>query len=260
MRRLVGIHAVAAAIRSAREEGGGIDEVVVAKGTKNRRLEPLIAECRSLGIPIRFQPRAAIQRLTGVRAHQDIMALAPKGVYQPLDSVLDEADQLCTLVVLDSVQDPRNLGAILRTADGADAAAVVVPERRSASLTDAAAKAAAGAQESVPVARVKNLGRALEEMKQAGFWVLGFDSNAENDYDLVAYPDRCALVFGGESRGLRPKVAERCDHLVRIPLRGIVSSLNVSVAAGIALFEVQRQRRERDGPEGNPDDPDFIVE
>ena len=203
----------------------------------------MIDECRELGIPVSFEPRPALQRMAGTAAHQNIVAISSLETYRGLDEVLENAGEQCTVVVLDTVQDPHNLGAIIRTADGAGAAAAVIQERRSASLTEAATKAAAGALESLPVVRVKNLGRAIDELKQADFWTYGFDSEGAADYDAVEYSDRCALVMGGESRGLREKVAERCDFLVRIPLVGSVSSLNVSVAAGIALFEVGRQRR-----------------
>lgn len=243
MRRLVGIHAVSAALRSARESGTGVDRVVIAQGARNSRLQPLIDECRRTGIPVRFEPRSAVQRLAGTSAHQNVVALGAASPFRTLDSVLGKAGEHCTVVVLDSVQDPNNLGAIIRTADGAGAAAVVIPERRSASLTEATAKAAAGALESVPIVRVKNLGRALEKLKESGFWLYGFDAGADADYDAVEYASRSALVIGGESRGLRAKVAERCDFLVRIPLAGSVPSLNVSVATGVALFEVNRQLR-----------------
>ncbi len=243
MRRLVGIHAVSAALRSAGESGTGIDSVVVTQGARNARLLPLIDECRRIGIPVRFESRSAMQRLAGTSAHQNVVALSTASPFRTLDGVLESAGEECTLVVLDSVQDPHNLGAIIRTADGAGAAAAVIPERRSASLTEATAKAAAGALESLPVVRVKNLGRSLEQMKESGFWLYGFDEEAKVDYDAVEYASRSALVMGGESRGLRAKVAERCDFLVRIPLVGSISSLNVSVATGIALFEVNRQLR-----------------
>ena len=184
-----------------------------------------------------------LNRVAGGKAHQNVVAVSAAVPYQSLERVVDGAAERCTLVVLDSVQDPRNLGAVIRAADGAGADAVVIPERRSAGLSDAAAKSAAGALESVPVVRVKNLGRALEQLKEAGFWVYGLDSTAETEYDTVDYAERCVLVMGGESRGMRRKVSERCDFLLRIPLVGSVSSLNVSVAAGIAMFEVNRQRR-----------------
>ncbi len=243
MRRLVGIHAVSAAMKSVRDRGARIDRVVVAKGARNARLRPLINECAKLGIPVRFEPRRALRRIAGTDAHQSIVALSSSAKYRPLEPVLEDGDGPRTVVVLDSVQDPHNLGAVIRTADGAGVAAVVIPERRSAGLSEAAAKAAAGALESVSVVRVKNLGRALERLKEAGYWVYGFDGEAGTDYDGVEYSERCALVLGSEGRGLRRKVAERCDFLLRIPLAGTVSSLNVSVAAGIAMFEVCRQRR-----------------
>jgi 23S rRNA (guanosine2251-2'-O)-methyltransferase len=243
MRRLIGIHAVAAAVRSAQGSGSGLERVIVAQGRRNNRLQAVIDDCRKAGIPVRFEPKASLQRVAGTGAHQNIIAILSAERYQTLEDVLENASDQSTLVVLDSVQDPHNLGAIIRSADGAGATAVVLPERRSASLTEAAAKAASGALESVPVVRVKNLGRALEQLKEADFWTYGFEAESPVDYDAIEYSDRCALVLGGESRGLREKVAERCDFLVRIPLTGAVSSLNVSVAAGIALFEVRRQRR-----------------
>lgn len=243
MRRLVGIHAVSAALRAAAESGRGIDRVLVARGSSNSRLRQLIGECRRLGIPLRFEPRSALRRMAGSASHQGVVAFASSGPYRTLDAVLRDSGEDCTVVVLDSVQDPHNLGAVIRSADAAGASAVVIPERRSAGLGAAAAKAAAGALESIPVARVKNLGRALDRLKASGFWTYGFDERAQSDYDAIEYADRCALVLGGERDGLRAKVAERCDFLVRIPLRGSVPSLNVSVAAGVALFEVRRQRR-----------------
>lgn len=250
MRRAVGIHAVSAALRAAARSGGGIDRVVFARGARNRRLKPLIDECRRMGVPLRFEPRAALRRLGGVSVHQDVVAILAVAAYSRLDSVLEQVAESSTMVVLDSVQDPHNLGAIIRTADAAGADAVLIPERRSAGLTEAAAKAASGALESLPVVRVKNLGRALDELKEAGFWLYGFAARAPAEYDGVDYASRSALVLGSESRGLRAKVAERCDFLVRIPLQGSVPSLNVSVAAGIALFELNRQRRScsQDGP------------
>ena len=247
MRRVVGIHGVSAALRSVRNGAGEIDRVLVARGARNARLRPLIRECGQLGIPVRIEPRAVLHRIAGSKSHQNIVAFSTAAPYQSLERVLDGAADRCTLVVLDSVQDPRNLGAVIRTADGAGATAVVIPERRSAGLSDAAAKSAAGALESIPLVRVKNLGRGLEQLKEAGFWVYGLDSSAETEYDAVQYAERCVLVMGGESRGMREKVSERCDFLLRIPLVGSVSSLNVSVAAGIAMFEVNRQHRHLSG-------------
>ena len=243
VRHLVGIHAVAAAVSAAGSGGPRLERVVVSKGTRNARVQEIVDQCRQNGVPIRFEPRSALDRLAGSPAHQNVVAVASTGPYSTLDSVIETVADPCTVIVLDSVQDPRNLGAIVRTADAAGAEATVIPERRAAGLTDGASKSAAGALESLKIVRVKNLGQALDRLKAAEFWVYGLDADADVDYDAVEYADRCALVMGGESRGLRAKIAERCDYLVRIPLVGSVPSLNVSVAAGVALFEVCRQRR-----------------
>ena len=243
MRRLIGIHAVTAALRKAADGRASIERIVIARGSRNPRLQEIVQECRSLGIPVRFEPTRAVRRLAGTAAHQGVVAQTSAKRYAALEDVLADAPEQCIVAVLDELQDPRNLGAIIRSAEAAGAAGVIVPERRSASLGPAAAKAAAGALESMPVVRVKNLGRALDELKRQGFWAYGLDAKGKVDFDRVAYQDRCALVLGGERRGLRAKVAERCDFLVRIPMEGSVPSLNVSVAAGIALFEVGRQRR-----------------
>jgi len=146
------------------------------------------------------------------------------------------------LVVLDGVEDPHNLGAIIRTAHAAGAGSIVIPERRAASVTDVVAKAAAGAIEHLPVVRVTNINRSLEELKERGHWIYGLDERGTEDYDRVEYASPTVFVLGGEGKGLHEQVRKHCDVLVRIPLAGKISSLNVSVAAGIVLFEWKRRR------------------
>jgi 23S rRNA (guanosine2251-2'-O)-methyltransferase len=146
-------------------------------------------------------------------------------------------------VVLDGVEDPHNLGAIIRTAHAAGANSLVIPERRAASVTDVVAKAAAGALEHLPVARVTNINRTLEDLKERGFWIYGLDERGEQDYDQVDYGSPTAFVLGGEGKGLHEQVRKHCDMLVRIPMAGKISSLNVSVATGVVLFEWRRRRR-----------------
>jgi len=141
------------------------------------------------------------------------------------------------------VEDPHNLGAIIRTADGAGADGVVVPERRAVGVTATVAKASAGATEHVPIAKVTNLARALEQIKEASLWTVGLDQRAIQLYDDVDYKMDCALVLGAEGHGLHDVVRKRCDFLVKIPMAGAVASLNVSVAAAIVLYEIARQRR-----------------
>jgi len=154
-----------------------------------------------------------------------------------------KADEM--LVVLDGLEDPHNLGAVIRTAHAAGADAIVVPERRAAGLTDTVAKAAAGALEHLPVARVSNINRTLEELKKSGFWIYGMDERGDQDYDQVDYAERAVVVFGAEGKGLHHQVREHCDVLVRIPMAGKISSLNVSVAAGVVLFDWKRRARSR---------------
>jgi 23S rRNA (guanosine2251-2'-O)-methyltransferase len=189
-------------------------------------------------VPLRFEPRQALDRLAGSAAHQGVVAL---GASQKYSSLGDIAESARMLVFLDGVEDPHNLGAVIRTAHAAGADAVVIPERRAAGLTETVAKAAAGALEHLPIVRVGNLNRALDEIKERGFWIYGVDERGAEDYDQVQYAAPAALVMGGEGRGIHEMVRKRCHAVVRIPVAGKISSLNVSVAAGIVLFDWKRR-------------------
>lgn len=229
-----GIHPVLEALRARRP----LERVLIARGTGGPRLQEIVDLCRQLSIPVRFEPRETLDRLTDTSAHQGVVALGASHTYVELEDLLEGAR---LLVVLDGVEDPHNLGAIIRTAHAAGADAVILPERRAAGLSDAVAKAAAGALEYLPVARVSNINRALERLKEAGFWIYGLDERGEHRYDHIEYTPPTALVLGGEGKGLHQQVRKQCDFLVRIPLAGKISSLNVSVAAGIVLFEWRRR-------------------
>jgi 23S rRNA (guanosine2251-2'-O)-methyltransferase len=230
---LCGIHPVAEALRAGRP----MERVVVARGAGGPRLQEIIELARRVSAPVRFEPRPALDRLAGTPAHQGVMAFAAALPYADFEAVA--ASRL--LVLLDGVEDPHNLGAIIRTAHAAGAGAVIVPERRAAGLTETAAKAAAGALEHLPVARVANLNRALNNLKKRGFWIYGVDPRGAEAYDRVDFLAPTALIFGGEGKGLHEQARQRCDALVRIPLAGQIASLNVSVAAGIVLFEWKRR-------------------
>ena len=232
---LIGIHPVAEALRARRP----LDRVLVAKGAGGTRVQEIIDLSRKSATPVRFEERAALDRLAGSAAHQGVVALGAAMPYAELDQVVAAAR---LLVVLDGVEDPHNLGAVIRTAHAAGADAVVVPERRAAGLTDAVAKAAAGALEHLPVVRVTNISRALEDLKKGGFWIYGVDERGDLDYDRVDYSGRAVLVFGAEGKGLHQLVRQHCDVLLRIPMSGRISSLNVSVAAGVVLFDWKRRR------------------
>lgn len=232
---LVGIHSVAEALRA----GHAFDRVLIAKGAGGSRLQEIIDLARRSSTQVRFEDRAALDRLAGSAAHQGVVALGAAQKYRELADVAEHARML---VVLDGVEDPHNLGAVIRTAHAAGADAVVIPERRAAGLTETVAKVAAGALEHLPVVRVTNVARTLEDLKKQGFWIYGLDERGEQEYDQVDYAERSVLVFGAEGRGLHQLVRRNCDATVRIPMAGKISSLNVSVAAGVVLFDWKRRR------------------
>lgn len=230
-------------INAVREAVGSrtIDHVLVREGASGRRLQEILDECRSRKIPLRFSPRQALDRLAQAGHHQDVVAVCSSRSYEDLNAVI-ASQSPALLVVLDGVEDPANLGAIVRTSVGGGANGVVIAERRAAGLSPAVARTAAGALEHARIARVKNLVRALAEMKEQGMWIYGFEARAEKSYLGLDYKQPCALVMGGEGHGLHRLVREGCDQLSRIPLHGPVESLNVSVAVGIVLYEAVRQR------------------
>ena len=230
---LSGIHPVAEALKTGRP----LDRLLVAQGAGGPRLQEIIDLARRASVQVRFEPRAALDRLAGSSAHQGVVALGAAKPYADLD----QAARSELVVVLDGVEDPHNLGAIIRTAHAAGAGSIIVPERRAAGVTDVVAKAAAGALEHLPVARVTNVNRALEDLKKRGFWIYGLDQRGTETYDQVKFATPTALVFGGEGSGLHELVRRHCDVLVRIPMTGAISSLNVSVAAGVVLFEWKRR-------------------
>ena len=232
---LSGIHPVLESLKSGRP----LDRILIAKGAAGPRLQEIIDLARRGSVPVRFEDRAGLDRLAGTPAHQGVIAMGAAQRYANLDDVAEAA----LLVVLDGVEDPHNLGAIVRTAHAAGAGAVIIPERRAAGLTDVAAKAAAGAMAYLPVVRVTNVNRALEDLKRRGYWIYGLDERGAEDYDRVTYNAPAVLVFGGEGKGLHEQVSKRCDVLVRIPMEGKIPSLNVSVAAGVVLFEWKRRLR-----------------
>lgn len=242
MDKISGIHAV----REALESGRALDHIVIARGRHGDRLEPIINRARERNVPVRFEERAQLDRLANSPQHQGVVAFAAAKHAVDLEEILarDKANQAPgLLVLLDGVEDPHNLGAIIRSALAAGASGVVLPERRAAGLGETVARASAGALEHLQVARVVNLPRAMEELKEAGYWLVGLDERAEKDFSVIDLTGNVALVLGGEGKGLHELVRKRCDFLASIPTRGPVRSLNVSVAAGIILFEAVRQRR-----------------
>jgi 23S rRNA (guanosine2251-2'-O)-methyltransferase len=242
MDRLTGIHAV----REALEAGSPFDRIVIAKGRQDTRVEEIVQLARARNIPVRFEDRGNLDRLVNSRDHQGVVALAAARPPATLEDILANANkskgQIGLIVLLDGVEDPHNLGAIIRTALAAGAHGIVIPERRAVGLTDTVARASAGALAHLPVAKVTNLARTMEELKKAGYWLVGLDENGEKTYTGVDYTSPTAIVMGGEGSGLHELTRKRCDFVVSLPTTGPVKSLNVSVATGVVLFEALRQR------------------
>jgi 23S rRNA (guanosine2251-2'-O)-methyltransferase len=239
MNLICGINPVLEALNAGTRH---FDRLLVVKGLRNRRISEAVSRAGRMGVPLRFEARETLDRMSAGVPHQGIIAVVSAKPVLGLEAVLAEARSPALVLVLDGVEDPRNLGAILRTAEAAGADGVVLPERHSAGLSETVGRASAGALEYVRVARVGNLVQALEALKARGLWVVGFDAAGHERWDSVDYRGPVALVLGGEGRGIRRLVREHCDHLVSLPLFGHVGSLNVSVAAGVALYEVIRQR------------------
>ena len=251
MDRLTGIHAV----REALEANRPLDSLIVAKGTHGTRIEELVRLARQHDIPVRFEERTQVDRSAGTREHQGVVAFvaaSPVASFEDLLKPRDAHGAPGLVVLLDGVEDPQNLGAIVRTSLAAGAQGVVIPERRAAGLTETVARASAGALAHMPVSRVKNLARSMEEMKEAGYWLVGLDERAEKRHTEVDFKIPVGIVLGGEGKGLHALTRERCDFLVSIPTTGPVRALNVSVAAGVVLFELVRQRGLPIPPPGIP--------
>jgi 23S rRNA (guanosine2251-2'-O)-methyltransferase len=242
MNILYGINTVTEALKA---RGRAFEWVGVAKERHDIRLQRVIEECRKIGVPVRVLPRVELDRMAGNAGHQGLVAVTSAKQYSDLDDlVAARRGEHSLIVVLDGVEDPHNLGAILRTADAAGADGVVIPERRAAGVTGTVAKTSAGASEHLPVAKVTNVSRALEELKSKELWIVGLDERGQQTYDAVDYKMHCAVVLGAEGKGLHDLVRKHCDFVVSVPMLGKVASLNVSVAAGVVLFEVVRQRRQ----------------
>ena len=244
---MYGLHPVEEAIRSGSRQ---LDHVSVARERRDDRLERLIELCRAAGVRVSMEPRDQLTRLARTDAHQGVVAVVRDRKFLGIEDLLagGECGQHRFFLALDGVEDPHNLGALLRTADGAGVDGVILPERRSAPVTATVAKTSAGASEHVRIARVTNLVRALEQMKQKHVWVLGLDERGISDYTEYDFRSDCVLVLGREGAGLHDLVKKTCDHLLRIPMAGQVSSLNVSVAGAIVMYEAMRQRRHAVAP------------
>ncbi len=237
------IYGVLPVLEALRARSRKFERIIIADSAHHQRLREIFEIARSENIPVRREPRTALDRLSNNSNHQGVIAVVAAARYADADEILESLTPETMLVLLDGVEDPHNLGAIIRSAECAGATAVIIPERRAVHLTETVAKASAGAIEYLPVARVTNLAAFIEQLKKQNVWVVGVDMQGTMSYDQYDFRGATALVFGGEGAGLHRLVRERCDTIVSIPMRGKIGSLNVSVAVGVVLFEATRQRR-----------------
>lgn len=225
--------------------GRGIDKVILARGRAGREIAEIINQARSLNLKVSFESREVLSRLTRTESHQGVLAFVSAGKYSTLDEILKRArrsEDPPFLLVLDGIQDPQNLGAIIRTAVCAGVHGIIIPKDRAVGLTGTVDKVSAGALSHMAIAKVTNVAQTIGELKRDGFWVIGAYRAASQSLYSYEIEGPLALVIGSEGEGIRPLVAKKCDMLVSIPIKDKVSSLNASAAAAIIMFEVVRQR------------------
>ncbi len=242
---IAGKHSVAEALRAGRS----INKIWIAEGTQQKQMQPILTEAKNRGVVVQTADKRKLDTLVPGIQHQGVVAQAAPYIYAEVEDLLAAAaakDEDPFLIILDEIEDPHNLGSILRTADCTGVHGVIIPKRRSAQVNATVSKTSAGAAEYVPVARVTNLAQTMEKLKEAGVWIAGTDVRAEGEiYDTDVFKGPLALVIGNEGEGMGRLVREKCDVLVKLPMQGRINSLNASVAAGVVMYEVLRQRSGR---------------
>ena len=222
-----------------------IEKIWIAKGHTHSRIQYIVTMAEKAGVPIKHCPRRELDRLEPSVPHQGVIAFVSPTRYNDLSSILakiERSEHNALLIVLDNIQDPRNLGAILRTAEAVNADAVIIPKNRAVGITAAVHKASAGASAYVPIVKVPNIAHTIDTLKNRGIWVAGAAEEASCSYTDADFRVPLCLVLGSEGKGLRRLVKQKCDYLVHLPMLGKIDSLNVSVATGVLLYEVIRQR------------------
>lgn len=222
-----------------------IEKIWIVEGNTHSRVQHIVAMARKVHVPVKYCKRRELDRLESSVPHQGVIAFVNPTRYSDLSSILEKIErneQNALLIILDNIQDPRNLGAILRTAEAVNADAVIIPKNRAVSITAAVHKASAGASLYVPIVKVTNIAHTIDTLKNGGVWVAGAAEDAPHLYTDADFSVPLGLVLGSEGKGLRRLVKQKCDYLVRLPMLGKIDALNVSVAAGVLLYEVIRQR------------------
>ena len=237
---IIGRNPVMEALKSGRE----IEKLLIAKDAEGS-IRKIIGMAKEKTLPYQFVEKTALDRVAGGRAHQGVVAYISTYEYCDAADILEKARQKGEdpfIIILDGIEDPHNLGAIMRTADGAGAHGVIIPKRRAAGITDVVAKASAGAVEYVPVAKVSNIAQTIDRLKESGVWIGACDMDG-TDYDKTDMKGSLALVIGAEGQGISRLVKEKCDFIISIPMAGKIASLNASNAAAILMYEARRQRK-----------------
>lgn len=238
---IIGRNPVSEAIRSSR----AIDRILVARGSRSGAVVGILAKAKKKEIPIKEVDPKKLDYICSGANHQGIAAYAAVREYSSVDDIFDLAESRSEspfIIILDELEDPHNLGAVLRTAECTGAHGVIIPKRRSATLSYSVGKASAGAVEYVPVARVTNISNTIEDLKKRGVWVYGADMDG-TDYRDCDFADSVALVIGNEGKGISRLVREKCDEIVSLPMKGKIKSLNASVAAGVLMYEIASKRK-----------------
>ena len=243
MQVIYGINPVSEILRS---EGGDIRKVIIAEGRRGEDVKRIIELAKARGVPVETLKREVLDRQAGTAAHQGVLCLCGEFAYASLEKIVANRHPAfpgSLVLLLDGIEDPQNLGSLIRTAHCFGANGVVIPRDRAAGVTPAVIKASAGAAGHIPVARVVNLIQVIEFLKEKNFWIYGTDAGADKDLGSCRFEGNTVLVMGSEGKGMRPLVRKHCDVLLSIPLCGQVDSLNVSVAAGILLYQIRRGNR-----------------
>lgn len=238
---IYGINPVLEAFKSGR----GVEKLIISEARGGREITEIIGLARERNIKISYEPRESLSRVSRTDTHQGVVAIVAAGKYTTLDDILRKAKKSGEqpfIIVLDGIQDPQNLGAIIRSAVCAGAHGVVIPKDRAVGLTSTVEKASAGALSYMDVTKVTNISQTLEELKDKGFWIVGTDGKATGNLYSANFTGPVGLVIGSEGEGIRPLVAKKCDLLVSIPIKGKVTSLNASAAAAVIMYEAVRQR------------------
>lgn len=242
---IAGRNSVVEALKSGR----AINKILITKGEKNGAVvREIVGLARSRGLVLQEVDAGKLDSISGGVRHQGVLALVPPVEYAEVEDILgkaEAADEAPFIVLLDELEDPHNLGAILRTSDAAGVHGVLIPKRRSCPLSGTVAKTSVGAVEYVPVARIGNIGQTIDQLKKLGMWIVGADMDGEADYYDADLTGPLVIVVGNEGQGLGRLVKERCDFLVKIPMRGKINSLNASVACSLLLYEVRKQREQK---------------